>query len=116
MSGLTIIVISTDHGRLRAALAMALAQAALDGRVTLYFHEASVALLTELPPAQDAVPQGLPDTAAMIDMAREAGIRFVVCQTGLALAEIDIASLSGCEAGGLVGLLAGLGTDRLITV
>ncbi|WP_374142087.1 hypothetical protein [Sphingomonas sp.] len=50
MTGLTIIVASTDAARFRAAMTTALAQAALGDSVRLYCHEASVALLSRAPP------------------------------------------------------------------
>jgi len=115
VTGLTIIVASADSERFRAALTLANAQGALGGRVRLFCHEASVALLapeTSDPPP----PPSLPDRTQMIAMARELGVTLIACQTGLALAGVPAAALPGIETGGMVELLASLGDDRLVVI
>jgi predicted peroxiredoxin len=121
MTGLAIIVTAADPARFRAALTLAIAQHALGGRVRVYCHEASVALLAttyrddEDRPALAAA--GLPDRRALIAMAQESGVTLIACQTGLAIAGLSIEALvPGVESGGMMGLLADLGDDRLVTV
>lgn len=120
MTGLTIIVASTDAARFRAAMTTALAQAALGDSVRLYCHEASVALLSRAPRDDEDGPSlaaaGLPDRPALLAMAQAAGIALIACQTGLALTSMTLEALAGgVEAGGMVSLLATLGTDRLVS-
>ena len=101
--GLTLIVATGDSERFRAALTIASAHAALGGRTRVYCHEAAVALLADREP--------------LLATAIETGAAIIACQTGLALAglaETDL--LRGVETGGLIGLLADLGDDRLDTV
>lgn len=108
MRGLTVLVASADPARFRAALTLAAAHAALGGATRLFLHEEAVALLD--PDLDEA-------TSHLIAMAMESGATLIVCQTGLAragLAETDLPA--GAETGGLIGLLATLGEDRLDTV
>ncbi len=112
MRGLTAIVASADHDRLRAALTLACAAAALGGRARVYLHEGAVALLG----APDrAVPPGVPTLGELLAMAAESDVAVIACQTGLALAGLSADTL-GVAAGGLIDLLATLGDDRLVTV
>lgn len=117
---LTIILAAEGAPPARAALSLALAQAALGGRVRLYAHERAVAALVAVPRADDdsvvLADSGLPDRCAMLTMAVESGVTLIACQTGLAMTGLTIGDLArGIEAGGLVGLLATLGDDRLVT-
>ena len=121
MTGLTVIVTTTDPVRFRAGLTLALAQSALGERVRLYCHEASVALLARAPRDDDEGAAlsavGLPDRLALIAMARATGVMLIVCQTGMAMTGLAMDNLAtGVEAGGMMGLLADLGDDRLVTV
>ena len=56
----------------------------------------------------------------MLDLygeALDAGIAFIVCQTGMALVGAEMSDFDPrVEAGGMVSLLATLRDDRLITV
>ena len=99
MRGLTIIVVTADPGRWRAALTLASAQAALGGRTRVYCHEAAVSLL---------------QPSDLLDTARELGVTLIACQTGLAAHNLPLPDFA--EAGGLVSLLADLGGDRLVTL
>lgn len=99
MRGLTIVVADADPVRLDAALTLATAQAALGGRVRVYFHGAAVTL---------ALPPALAETAV------ELGVAFIACQTALDLHHTRLPP--GFEGGGMVGLLADLGGDRLVVV
>ena len=103
MRGLTLLIATADPARLRAALTLASASAALGGRTRVYFHEEAVPLL--------ATPDPLIATAI------ETGAALIACQTGLAAAGLSAEQLpEGVETGGLIGLLADLGDDRLDTV
>ena len=124
MTGLTIIVATADGERFRAAMTLATAQAALGGRVRVYCHERAVALLRVAPDDDDddddgaaaLAAAGLPDRPALIAMAIDGGVALIACQTGLALAGLEMGDLAvGVEAGGMVGLLASLGDNRLTT-
>lgn len=119
MTGLVIIIATDDVSGFRAALTVATAQAALGGGVRVYCHEASVPLLAHGARDDDETDQldasGLPDRRALIRIACESGVTLIACQTGLAIAGLALADLAaGVEAGGLVGLLATLGGDRLL--
>lgn len=119
MRGLTILVVSADPERFRAALSLACAHAALGERTRLYCHELTVRLiLAGSDPGDDALhASGLPTRAQLLDEAREGGVAIIACQTGLAAAGIAFDTLpAGIEAGGLVSLLAELGEDRLVTL
>lgn len=103
MRGLTLLIATADSARLRAALTLAAASAALGGRTRVYFHEDAVPLLVTGEP--------------LIATAMESGATLIACQTGLAVAGLEATALpEGVEAGGLIGLLADLGDDRLDTV
>lgn len=116
---LTILLVTEDVTRARAALSVALAQAALGGQVSLYAHERAVALLASPPRADDdsagLAAAGLPDRLAMLAMADDSGVALIACQTGLAIQGLAMADLaSGVVAGGLVGLLADRGAENLL--
>ncbi|PZU09176.1 peroxiredoxin [Sphingomonas sp.] len=100
--GLTIIVSGADPDRLRSALGVAAAEAALGGRVHLFLDAGAVPLLRALPDALDAM------LAAALDL----GVHASVCQTGLA--EQAIALDPRFEAGGLISIMADLEQDRLL--
>ncbi|MCW3849363.1 DsrE/DsrF/DrsH-like family protein [Sphingomonas sp. LB-2] len=103
MRGLTLLIATRDPARLRAALTLAAANAALGGRTRVYFHEEAVPLLANPDP--------------LIATAIETGATLIACQTGLAAAGLSAEELpEGVETGGLIGLLADLGDDRLDTV
>ncbi|MEH3041737.1 MAG: DsrE family protein [Sphingomonas paucimobilis] len=111
MRGLTIIVAAPDPDRLRAALTVACANAALGGRTRVYLHEAAVELLATNAPA----PHGLPNLTDLRTVAGESGVELIACQTGLALAGLS-ADTQRVAAGGLIDLLATLQDDRLVTL
>ena len=117
--GLTIIVTGAEEERFRAALTLACSQAALGGRVRVYFHERAVALLAPSEPSrhEDVAQHGLPTQNDLLVLARESGVALIACQTGIALCGVQADALfAGSEAGGMVGLLATLGEDRLVSV
>ena len=86
---------------LATALTLALAQRALGGAARLFVDGAAVALV------------GGAD--GLLDEALADGIAVTLCQTGLAAAGLEAARLdSRLGYGGLLGMLAGLGDDRLV--
>jgi predicted peroxiredoxin len=103
MRGLTLLIATADPARLRAALTLASANAALGSRTRVYFHEEAVPLLAT--------------GDSLIATAIETGATLIACQTGLAAANLTAEGLpDGVETGGLIGLLADLGDDRLDTI
>ncbi|WP_171746124.1 DsrE family protein [Sphingomonas sp. AP4-R1] len=100
--GLTIIIAGADPDRLRSALGVAAAEAALGGRVRLFFDAAAVPLL--------CIPPSPPEP--LLEAAIELGAQISVCQTGLA--EQGITLDPRFEAGGLVSVMADLDEDRLL--
>ena len=99
MRGLTVVVAGADAARFEAALTLANAQAALGGRARIYLHDAAVTM---------------PLTGPMVTAARELGVTFIACQTALATHGVTPADC--VEGGGMVGILADLGDDRLVTL
>lgn len=98
--GLTILVAGADRDRWRSALALAAAQAASGGRARIHLDERAVPLIAA--------------ETALLDTALELGVAVSLCQSGLAEAGLDAATLDPrLHTGGLVGLLAALGDDRL---
>lgn len=116
---LTIILATDDPSRVRAALSVALAEAAIGGRVRLFAHERAVTALSATPRADDEsaalAAAGLPDRLAMLHMAVEAGIELIACQTGLALTGMSLSDLvEGREVGGLTSILVRRGIENLL--
>lgn len=121
MNGVTIILVSDEPTRARAALTIALGVAAMGGRARFYAHEQAVALLAAAQPtelnAQSLAQSGLPDLPELLAMSSAAGVELWACQTGLAMTRLAMAALTpGAQAGGLIGLMATLGDDRLLTL
>ena len=113
--GLTVVLGSAEPDRLRLALSLLAAQAALGGRARLYLHESAVALLgAPLAHPDDAAHRaaGLPDLAGLTAEARALGVELLACQSGATLAGVGLDE--GVEASGLVSLLGTLGDDRLL--
>jgi predicted peroxiredoxin len=116
--GLTIVMAEASPARFRTALGMALAQAALGGPVRLFLDTAAVALARmPIRAADDSahVAAGLPTLLQLHDEAMDAGVRLILCQSGLALAGTSAADHDPrVEYGGMVSLLAGIADDRLV--
>lgn len=103
MPELTILVVTADPVRARAATMVALSAAALGERVQMFFHDDAVRLLVGT-------------AAGDLTEALSAGVRIIACQTGLAANKLPFAALpDGCEAGGLVSVLASARDDRLLS-
>jgi predicted peroxiredoxin len=120
MRGLTLIVAGPDPSRFHAALSVAAASAATGAGTRLYLHGDAVALLGSLlvSPDDDRYrAAGLPTLAQMLGEALGLGVGLICCQTGLAMAGLGADALDPqIEVGGLVGLMATLGDDRLVMV
>ena len=117
MRGLTIIVAGQDPARLRSALGIAATQAALGGPARLFLDGIAVGLLGADADDADYVAAGLPAMDELADTCLALGTRIILCQTGLALAGLAATSLDPrLETGGMTGILATLGDDRLVTL
>ena len=120
MRGLTILLAGPDADRLRSALGLAAAQAALGGAARLFLDGAAVALLAPPLAAPDDAAHaaaGLPTLAELVDTACTLGVSVTLCQSGLALAGLDATTIDARFAtGGLTGLLATIGEDRLVAL
>ena len=118
--GLTIIVTDVDETRFRAALSMAMAQAALEGTARVFLDGSSVSMIRQPVIGRDDKIQagaGLPTLAQLLDEALAQGVHVILCQTGLQMTGGQASDYDGrVEYGGLVSVMAGLGDDRLVTV
>jgi len=118
---LLLIATTDDAERLRGALTVACAEAALGGAARLFLQLDAVALLrAPIAAPRDAAhaAQGLPMLAALLDNALALGVEVIACQSGLTLAGIEADSLDPrIEMGGPVGVLAGHDErERLVLV
>ncbi|WP_298401536.1 DsrE family protein [Sphingobium sp.] len=121
MRPLTIVVTAADAERLRGALVLAAAQAALGGRATLFLQLDAVALLrAPIVAPQDMAHQaaGLPSLATLIAEALALDVAIIACQSGMALAGMTTDDLPhGVQSGGPIGLLEQLDdAARLVLV
>lgn len=118
MRGLTMLVAVADAERLHAALTFAAAGAAMGSTIRLHLHEGAVSLLrAPITAAGDAAraKSGLPTLSEILEEALNLGVSVTACQSGLALAGLDLAQLdSRIGAQGPVGLLSELGDDQLL--
>ncbi|KFG90483.1 Peroxiredoxin [Sphingobium herbicidovorans NBRC 16415] len=119
MRELRIIVATADAERLRGALVLASAQAALGGAASLFLQLDGVALLAPAVEApRDAAHRsaGLPTLGQLITEARALGVAILACQSGMALhglAERDLPQ--GVTASGPIAFLQETGDEaRLI--
>jgi predicted peroxiredoxin len=116
---LALLLTAADPARLRAALLLALCEAALDGAPRLFVQGLAAGLLA--PPItsledEDARAAGEPVLAELLDEVLAAGISVSACQSGLAIAGVAAELLDPRIAiGGLIGFLAAVGPqDRLL--
>ena len=117
MRGLTIILASPDGERMRAALTLAAASAALGGRARLFCQGDAVRLLADLSAPRDAAhaAAGLPALAALFEEGLGLGVEIIACQSGLHLAGLAAQALDPrLHFGGPVAILQTLGEDRLL--
>ncbi|MEQ8311826.1 MAG: DsrE family protein [Sphingopyxis sp.] len=119
MPGLNIIVAAAEGRRFCAALETAIAAVAL-GQSARLFVQGDAAAMLRAPAgfagdgARRAV--GLPGLGELIDEALASGVEIIVCQSGLALADLIADRIvGGIKAGGVVSFLAAVAAeDRLI--
>lgn len=120
MRPLRIIVTTADAERLRGALMLASAQAALGGAAALFLQLDAVALLrTPIIAPQDAAHQaaGLPDLATVLAEAQALGVTISACQSGMALCGIVADALPpGVDVGGPVGFMQATGDEARLLI
>ena len=119
MPGLNIIVAVAEGRRFCAALETAIAAAALGGPARLFLQgDAAAMLRAPAGFAGDGARRaaGLPGLGELIDEALASGVEMIVCQSGLALADLTADRIVGdVKAGGVVSFLAAVAAeDRLI--
>lgn len=111
MRDLRIIVATADAERLRGALVLAAAQAALGGQAAIFLQLDAVSLLRQpIAAPEDAahLAAGLPTLAMLIDEALGLGVIILACQSGLALSDLSAQDLpEGIEVSGPIGFLQG---------
>lgn len=115
--GLTIILAAPDGERMRAALTLAAANAALGARSRLFLQDEAVHLLERPSAPRDAAHEaaGLPTIAALFDDAISLGVEIVACQSGLHLAGLTASDLDPrLSYAGPVSILQTLDEDRLL--
>lgn len=109
MRALNIIVTTADAERLRGALTLAGAQAALGGGASLFLLLDAVTLLRApitAPRDGDHQAAGLPTLAHLLEEILALGVAIIACQSGMALAALDADDLpAGVTTGGPIGFL-----------
>jgi predicted peroxiredoxin len=109
------VVTTPDAERLRGALVLAAAQAALGGAAALFLQLDAVILLRAPTIAPQDVAHraaGLPDLVTLLAEAQALGVTIIACQSGLALCGMATDALpSGVEVGGPVGFLQATDDD-----
>ncbi len=119
MPGLNIIVAAAEGRHFCAALETAIAAVAL-GQSARLFVQGDAAAMLRAPAgfADDGARRavGLPGLGELIDEALASGVEIIVCQSGLALADLTADRIvGGIKAGGVVSFLAAIAAeDRLI--
>lgn len=120
MRGLTVIVADVSSERFRSALNLALAAAALGGRARVFLDGEAVSIIRQpIVGWEDEAYEeaGLPTLPALCAEALDAGVRLILCQSGMAMTEAEPRDYDKrVEFGGMVSLLADLGEDRLVVV
>ncbi len=115
--GLTIVLAAPDAERLRAALTLLAANAALGGPARLFCQSDAVASLADLSAPRDAAyaVAGLPSLAALFEEALGLGVEIIACQSGLHLTGLTADRLDPrIGYGGPVSVMQTLGEDRLL--
>lgn len=96
MRELRIVVATADAERLRGALVLASAQAALGGAASIFLQLDAVALLREPVQApEDAahLAAGLPSLSQLIAEALALDVGILACQSGMALHDVAASEL-----------------------
>lgn len=104
----------------RLPLEMGLVQRALGGAATIFVTGPAVSHLYRASKPRDGlIPKivGMPQLHTMLDEFLSGGGRVIVCQTSASGHKVAMDKLDPrIEAGGLVSLMQGLGTDRLVVI
>lgn len=120
MRALNIVVATDDAERLRAALTLGAAQAALGGTAVLFLQLDAVALMKAplgAPRDADHRAAGLPDLTALLDEARALGVSVIACQSGMALCGLSADDLpAGVDVGGPIGFLQQMDDDARLLI
>ncbi|MEJ7925388.1 DsrE family protein [Sphingobium sp. AN641] len=120
MRPLKIILTVADAERLRGALVLACAQAALGEDTALFLQLDAVALLRPpiiAPRDADHAAAGLPPLATLLAEALALGVTLTACQSGLALAGLDADDLPpGIDTGGPVQFLRETSDDARLLI
>ena len=109
MRELRIVLITADAERLRGALVLASAQAALGGRASIFLQLDAVALLRnpiEAPEDGAHRAAGLPSLRQLIAEALGLDVGILACQSGMALHDIAASDLpEGVSISGPIAFL-----------
>ena len=118
---LAILLVSDDKARLRAALMLAHAEIALGGTAQLFLQgEAAAMLRLPITAPQDADwrKAGEPSLAMLLDEALADGVTLSLCQSGLAMAGMEVDALDPrIMLSGPIAFLAAAGSGvRLLSL
>jgi predicted peroxiredoxin len=120
MPGLRIALLTPDAERLRGALTLAAAHAALGGPATIFLQHEAVDLLAQpitAPRDETHAAAGLPRLAALVEDALALGVEILACQSGLALAGLALSDLDPrIAASGPLAFLRSLAPDDRLVV
>lgn len=121
MPGLNLVILFDDKERFRGALTLALANVAMGKLSSIFIQlDATSVLSAPISAPRDAAhaSHGLPTLAELVCEALDAGVRIIVCQSGLTLAGLEADALDPrIEAGGPLSFLQSLPPeDRLVIV
>ena len=99
---------------------MALAQAALGGGARVFLNGEAVRIIREpIAGWEDAsyADAGLPTLPTLYEEALKAGVKIIVCQSGMQMTTASASDYDErVEYGGMVSLLRSVGDGRLVTV
>jgi len=119
---LGILLISGGHERAHYAFVLASGAAAIGRRVVLFAtNQGCRALLADLAEFAASEADVTARNVASLDELREAaqmlGVRMIVCEAGLRMADLDSATLlDGAELAGVVTFLEAVGAAQVITL
>ncbi len=120
---LGLLLLSGGHERAHYALVLATGAAAVGRPVVLFATNAGCRLLlaaTPLPadPREALLAaRGVAGIAALLDAARELGVRAIACEAGLRAEMLEGAALAeGVEVAGAVTFLAAVGAGQIVSL
>ncbi|MBB4642886.1 DsrE/DsrF/DrsH-like family protein [Rhizorhapis suberifaciens] len=109
MRNLKLVILTPDPERVRGALTIAAAQAALGAEVTIFCQLEAAALLRQpFTAPNDTAHQvkGLPTLDDLMSDAAGLGVRFIACQSGMELCGMEASDLAPhSSTGGPVSFL-----------